>query len=99
MNSRNIQSKFRKFYTYFLELETDIPKSLVDKTHFYWMSAYQFDLVTQKYPEILDRHHFCGFGITYEHILKKLENKNKISACLSYQQWQQFIRSQVEKTT
>ena len=53
---------------------SDKKLGIEERTHFYWMSSFAFDCVTQKYPEIKNKIHGCGPGKTYDHILKNISN-------------------------
>jgi hydroxymethylbilane synthase len=73
-DSGEIQSDLQRIYTYKISLDEDIP-DLTQRTHFFWMSGYQFDLAIQKYPSIGNSFHACGPGITASHIRKRLGEK------------------------
>ncbi|MCB1192435.1 MAG: uroporphyrinogen synthase [Leptospiraceae bacterium] len=92
IESENIDSQFDRYYTYKLELLNEIP-DLSEKTHFFWMSGYQFDLVFQKNPSICDKHHACGPGITLSHISKQLGKGAKIDVFLNYEEWFKYHTS------
>jgi hydroxymethylbilane synthase len=80
----SIESRFERIATYSLTLKDEIP-NLQNKTHFFWMSASQFDLVFEKYPSIKDAYHASGPGITCRHIEKKIGKK--VDVFLSYEDW------------
>jgi hydroxymethylbilane synthase len=82
--SEEIDSKFERVFTYKIELINEIP-DLSSKTHFYWMSGYQFDLALSRYPSIINGHHACGPGITRHHIENKIHKK--VDVFLSHQDW------------
>ncbi|HNI26061.1 MAG TPA: uroporphyrinogen synthase, partial [Leptospiraceae bacterium] len=82
--SKEIESVYEKCYTYILKLEEPLP-DLRNKTHFFWMSAYQFDLALEHFPEIADKDHSSGPGITRIHIENRLNRK--IDVFLSYEEW------------
>ena len=84
--SGNVKSGIDRVYSYKLELQSEIP-DLSDKTHFFWMSGYQFDLVLEKNPGIRDGYHSCGPGITADHIRKRLGDKGKIDYYLNFEDW------------
>lgn len=88
-DSENIDSQFDRYYTYQLEITEEIP-DLTQKTHFFWMSGYQFDIVTQKYPSIKQQHHACGPGITLNHIKKRLGQDVVVDVFLNYDEWLQY---------
>lgn len=87
--SEEIESKYERVFTYSLKPAKEIP-DLSKKTHFFWMSGYQFDLCAEKYPTILDSYHSCGPGITANHILKKLKDPSKLEVFLNYESWLEF---------
>lgn len=82
--SESIDSRFERFPTYSLDLVQEIP-NISDRKYFFWMSGYQFDLVTQKYPSILNASHASGPGITKTHIEKR--TGRKVDIFLSYEDW------------
>ena len=67
---------------------SDKKLGIEERTHFYWMSSFAFDCVTQKYPEIKNKIHGCGPGKTYDHILKNISNPDKVSKYLSIEDWE-----------
>ncbi len=79
-----INSGFERVVTYSLNLNQEIP-DLSKKKYFFWMSGFQFDLVFQKYPEIIHANHASGPGITKKHIEKKIGKK--VDVFLSYEDW------------
>jgi len=88
-DSSEIESEMERIYTYKIFLEEEIP-DLSNKTHFFWMSGYQFDLALQKYPEIIHKFHACGPGITAKHIQKKLGSNSSLEIFLNYEDWLHF---------
>lgn len=85
--SDRFESDFSKCFTYETVLKEEIP-DLKNKTHFFWMSASQFDLVLGKYPEIKNKHHASGPGLTKDHIEKVLGHS--IDVFLSFEEWLEF---------
>lgn len=67
---------------------SDKKLSIQERTHFYWMSSFAFDCITEKYPEIKNKIHGCGPGKTYDHILKSIKNPDKVSKYLSIEDWE-----------
>ena len=63
---------------------------LENRTHFYWMSPIQFDIIVEHYPEIMNKEHSCGFGRTYDHIKERLPKGKNISRFHSYKSWLAF---------
>jgi hydroxymethylbilane synthase len=59
--------------TYELRMKLDLPEEALQAENFFWMSAYQFDLVTAKYPQLLTRTHCCGVGQTYQSLTRRLK--------------------------
>jgi len=74
---------------YKLIMKKNIVKNLNlnDKTHFFWMSALQFDLALELFPAIINCNHSCGFGRTYNHIRTKLPRGQKVERFHSYASW------------
>jgi hydroxymethylbilane synthase len=85
--SEEIESRFERIVTYQLKLEEEIP-NLQNKSHFYWMSGYQFDLVMKKYPDIVNANHASGPGITRKHIEKRIGKK--VDVFLSLEDWLKY---------
>ncbi|MDX1961101.1 MAG: uroporphyrinogen synthase [Leptospiraceae bacterium] len=85
--SEAIDSEMDRVYTYKLELMGDIP-DIRGKENFYWMSGSQFDLVTEKFPEILEKNHSCGPGLTFNHILSKTNKPPDVF--LTYEDWSHY---------
>ena len=75
--------------TYELQMKLDLPEEALKAENFFWMSAYQFDQVTAKYPELLNRTHCCGAGQTYQALTKRLValGKNKPYLFLNEAHW------------
>ena len=67
--------------------------NILERTHFYWMSSFAFDCITEEYPEIKNKIHACGPGKTYDHISKTIGNSNKISKYLSINDWESNFES------
>ncbi len=88
-DSSDIHSELERIYTYKISLDENIP-DLTQKTHFFWMSGYQFDLAIQKYPSILNKFHAAGPGITASHIRKRLGEKGSLEIFLNYEGWLRF---------
>lgn len=88
-DSNEIDSKLEKVFTYKIFLENDIP-DLTGKSHFFWMSGYQFDLALQKYPSIRNKFHAYGPGVTANHIRKKLGSDSQLEIFLNYEDWLNF---------
>lgn len=63
--------------TYELRMKLDLPEEALQAENFFWMSAYQFDLVTTKYPQLLDRTHCCGVGQTFQSLSERLKRLGK----------------------
>jgi hydroxymethylbilane synthase len=79
-------SKLKKIYTYKMEI-LDKEYNLENKTHFYWMSASQFNYCLEKYPSIKNKNHACGLGITQNYIRKILGEEGKLDIFLNLQDW------------
>ncbi len=85
-NSEIVPSRYERFATYTLKL-SPFP-DLREKTHFFWMSGYQFEESVKKYPQILEGYHACCPGITRNFIQKKI--KTPVDAFLTYQAWYDY---------
>ena len=82
-------SRFPIQITY--KLETEEVPDLRKKRFFFWKSGSQFDLAIEEYPEILQRFHSCGPGLTLEYLQKRLQGQSSPSVFLSHQEWLQFM--------
>lgn len=82
-------SQMKAIATYELQMKLDLPAEALQAENFFWMSAYQFDLVTAKHPELLNRTHCCGVGQTYQALTKRLARleKNKPYLFLNEAHW------------
>ena len=89
-DSEFIQTYYKRLNTYEIDFQSLPEYNLKIKTHFYWMSASQFDYFIEKYPFILDKNHSCGVGLTYFHILSKIKNPEKIDIFYNYQEWLEY---------
>jgi hydroxymethylbilane synthase len=85
-NSELVPSRYERFPTYSLKL-SPFP-DLREKTHFFWMSGYQFEEAIKKYPQILNFYHACCPGITRNYIQKKV--KSPVDTFLTYQAWYDY---------
>ena len=62
--------------TYEMAIEGSLPeKDILDAASFFWTSGYIFEVVTQQFPQILDRQHGCGPGNTWKSISEKLSQR------------------------
>ena len=61
------------------------------KKYFYWMSGSAFKSTLAKYPEIIDKYHFCGPGNTYNEISKLLGDNKNLFVELSYDSWKRKL--------
>jgi hydroxymethylbilane synthase len=86
-DSDQVDSRFKRIYTYKLELEKDIP-DIKNRTHFFWMSGSQFEMVTAKFPEILKANHACGPGLTSTYI--EIKTGVKPDIFLSHEDWLEY---------
>ncbi|XDD52258.1 uroporphyrinogen synthase [Leptospira sp. WS92.C1] len=86
VGSTEIASGLERVLTYQTEPLEDHP-DLSDKTHFFWMSASQFDKALALFPQIRDRFHSCGPGITSSHIRKVLGESANLSIFIHYESW------------
>jgi len=70
-----------------------IPKELSfdlsDKKFFYWMSASSFEYALELYPKIIDAHHACGLGSSYDIISRKISSAPM--PFVNFEDWKEFI--------
>ena len=66
--------------------------SIEGKKYFYWMSPVQFEVVVERYPEILNAKHSSGFGKTFDYLKTKLPNPSAIECFLSYEHWLSYYK-------
>ena len=80
--------------TYELKVNKDALEnlSIKGKKYFYWMSPVQFEVVVERYPEILDAKHSSGFGKTFDYLKTKLPNPSAIECFLSYKHWLSYYK-------
>ena len=67
--------------------EPKFPKDFEQRDNFFWMSPYAFKIAIKLYPSILDKHHSCGMGNTFEQIKKLIKNDKYLTPFLSYEHW------------
>ncbi|MDV6236378.1 hydroxymethylbilane synthase [Leptospira ellisii] len=90
VGSTEIASGLERVLTYQVRPLEEHP-DLSAKTHFFWMSASQFDRALSLYPQIRDRNHACGPGITFSHIRKVLGESARLSVFIHYESWLQSL--------
>ncbi|EMY78537.1 hydroxymethylbilane synthase [Leptospira weilii serovar Ranarum str. ICFT] len=90
VGSTEIASDLPRVLTYQTQALEDHP-DLSEKTHFFWMSASQFDKALSLYPRIRNRFHSCGPGITSSHIRKVLGESANLSIFIHYKSWLQSL--------
>lgn len=77
--------------TYFVSApEIPIPFDTSKIKAAYWRSGSEFDIVTKRYPELLNVIHFVGPGSTFrkiKHTLGEEGSKNKVFVSLSFESW------------
>lgn len=79
--------------TYQLVPQQRVP-DLTGKKHFYWLSGSAFLAAADRYPWIVNYHHYSGPGKTAEIIRKVLQEGNgSHSYCLNYEHWLERIKS------
>ena len=67
----NYTSRYPIIATYKIELVGSI-EGLKERTHFFWKSAQQFDLIMSYLPELRKAKHACGLGLTLLYLKEKL---------------------------
>ncbi len=83
-------------FTYELK-ELPIKEDLNKKNFFYWMSSSAFHYAVRKNPSILDKHHSCGPGNTYNAIKKMIKNSEKLEIHLSYLEWKNSLINEIHR--
>ena len=80
--------------TYELKVNENVLEnlSIKGKKYFYWMSPVQFEVVLERYPEILNAKHSSGFGKTFDYLKTKLPNPSAIECFLSYKHWLSYYK-------
>ena len=80
--------------TYELKVNEDALEnlSIKGKKYFYWMSPVQFEVLVERYPEILNAKHSSGFGKTFDYLKTKLPNPSAIECFLSYEHWLSYYK-------
>lgn len=88
-------SQLKAIHTYELQMKLDLPEEALQAENFFWMSVYQFDQVTAKYPELLNRTHCCGVGQTFQSLSQRLQRlgKNKPYLFLNESHWKNYTET------
>lgn len=86
VGSTEVASGLERVLTYQTQATEDHP-DLSEKTHLFWMSASQFDKALSLFPQIRNRFHACGPGITSSHIRKVLGESANLSIFIHYESW------------
>lgn len=91
MDSDKHSSVYPVIPTYFVSApEIPIPFDTSKIKAAYWRSGSEFDIVTKRFPELLDVIHFVGPGSTFrkiKHTLGEERSKNKVFVSLSFESW------------
>lgn len=91
MDSDKHSSVYPVIPTYFVSApEIPIPFDTSKIKAAYWRSGSEFDIVTKRFPELLNVIHFVGPGSTFrkiKHALGEEGSKNKIFVSLSFESW------------
>ncbi|MEI1279410.1 hydroxymethylbilane synthase [Leptospira venezuelensis] len=88
-----IEGVWKRFVTYKVDFDSEQP-DLSEYSHFFWMSASQFDRAYKKNPEIGSRIHSCGTGATYKYIRKTLGDSAKIFAFPNFESWERACKGE-----
>jgi hydroxymethylbilane synthase len=71
--------------------QKDLELDLLSSDGYFWTSFTQFKYIVNQCPQIVDRHHFCGPGLTFDNIKHHLENvighSNNLCSYLNEQSW------------
>ena len=88
-HNKSSDDNYELITVYELSVRKNIIKNmdLNSRTHFFWMSPLQFDLALEYFPEIINGNHSCGFGRTYNHLIKRLPNEKNVTRFHSYKSW------------
>lgn len=70
-----------------LETDEDYNNHLKKCRAFYWTSYPQFEIYTDKFPEIKEYLHFCGLGKTFETFKKHNQKVTPISSIEHFKNW------------
>ncbi|TGL58915.1 hydroxymethylbilane synthase [Leptospira sarikeiensis] len=89
-----IEGVWKRFVTYKVDFDSEQP-DLSEYSHFFWMSASQFDRAYKKNPEIAEKIHSCGTGATYKYIRKTLGSDAKIFAFPNFESWERACKGEV----
>lgn len=84
------QSNFPAIPTYYVSApEIPYPFDTSKIKAAFWRSGSEFDIVTNRFPELLDVIHFVGPGSTYKKIKRMLgeKSKDKLFVSLSFEHW------------
>jgi hydroxymethylbilane synthase len=72
------------------------PPDLRGRTHFFWMSASGFDRALELFPEIRDKHHASGPGLTHQHLVRRLGNEANVSIYLNVEEFRRNLSADRE---
>ncbi len=89
-----IEGVWKRFVTYKVEFADEQP-DLSSYSHFFWMSASQFDRAYRLDPSIGSKIHSCGTGATYRYIQKTLGNEAKLFVFPNYESWIKACKGEV----
>lgn len=89
-----IEGVWERFVTYRVAFDAEQP-DLSGYSHFFWMSASQFDRALQRNPSIASAVHSCGTGATYRYIRKILGSAARIFAFPNYESWAKACKGEV----
>ena len=85
-----ISNIVERIETYKLE-KLDFQIDTKEKKYFYWMSSTAFKYTLNKYPELLEKYHYCGPGNTYNEIYSILGHDKNLFVELSYDSWKKKL--------
>ncbi|TGK03849.1 hydroxymethylbilane synthase [Leptospira semungkisensis] len=89
-----IEGVWKRFVTYKVDFDSEQP-DLSEYSHFFWMSASQFDRAYKKDPNLAGKIHSCGTGATYKYIKKILGSEAKVFAFPNYESWAKACRGEI----
>ena len=73
-------------YTYELK-KLPFNEDISKKKYYYWMSSSAFKYILSMYPEIINAHHACGPGNTFEELQKIIKDPKRLEIVLTYNSW------------
>ncbi|EPG72789.1 hydroxymethylbilane synthase [Leptospira fainei serovar Hurstbridge str. BUT 6] len=89
-----VEGTWDRLSTYKVEWEAEL-QDLSGYSHFFWMSATQFDRAYRKDPSIAQKIHATGSGATYSYIRNILGTNGKVYAFPNYESWVNACKGEI----